>query len=197
MEHLQPELKQINLIWEGHQYNSTENCVVSIYEKGAEIESVIVGSSGEKPFRLDYTIRTNERWETIFFDIKSQFDNKKVELSFESDGKGNWTDHGKPLEGFKGCIDIDISLTPFTNTLPIRRLGTKLKTEQEIKVIYFDILNQVVRPNLQEYIGLTDFCYQYRNIDNGYEALLTVDELGLVVVYPTQFTRSTHVTSDY
>lgn len=197
MNHLLPELKQINLLWEGHKYNSIENCVVTMSEKGTEITSVIIGSSGEKPFRLDYSIRTNQKWETLFFDIKSQFNDKRVELSFESDGKGNWTDHGRPLEEFKGCLDIDISLTPFTNTLPIRRLGTKLKTEQEIKVIYFDILNQLVRPNLQEYTSLTDFCYQYRNVDSGYEALLTVDELGLVVVYPAQFTRGTHVESNY
>ncbi|RAJ35671.1 putative glycolipid-binding domain-containing protein [Pedobacter cryoconitis] len=197
MEQLQPETKQINLLWEGHHYKSVENCVVTIQEKGTEITAVVIGDSGEKPFRLDYTIRTNQKWETVFFDIKSQFDDQRVELSFESDGKGNWTDHGKPLEEFKGCIDIDISLTPFTNTLPIRRLGSKLKTEQEIKVIYFDILKQRVRPNLQAYIALTDFCYQYRNINNGYEALLTVDEQGLVVVYPSRFIRGTHVESNY
>ncbi|MBB5620411.1 hypothetical protein HDE69_001460 [Pedobacter cryoconitis] len=197
MEQLQPETKQINLLWEGHKYKSVENCVVTIQEKGTEITAVVIGDSGEKPFRLDYTIRTNQKWETVFFDIKSQFNDQKVELSFESDGKGNWTDHGKPLDEFKGCIDIDISLTPFTNTLPIRRLGSKLKTEHEIKVIYFDILNQLVRSNLQAYTALTDFCYQYRNIDNGYEALLTVDEQGLVVVYPTRFKRGTHVESNY
>lgn len=108
MEQLQPETKQINLLWEGHKYKSVENCVLTIQEKGNEITAVVIGDSGEKPFRLDYTIRTNQKWETVFFD-----------------------------------------------------------------------------------------CYQYRNINNGSEALLTVDEQGLVVVYPTRFKRGIHVESNY
>ena len=40
-----------------------------------------------------------------------------------SDTHGNWTDgNGEPRDDLEGCIDMDISATPFTNTLPIRRL---------------------------------------------------------------------------
>ena len=44
--------------------------------------------------------------------------------SLESDGEGRWTDAaGKPLPALDGCIDIDLSASPLTNTLPVRRCG--------------------------------------------------------------------------
>ena len=46
-------------------------------------------------------------------------------LHLESDGEGHWQENGKDRPDLHGCIDIDIQATPFTNTLPIRRLGLK------------------------------------------------------------------------
>jgi hypothetical protein len=46
---------------------------------------------------------------------------RKLELI--SDGRGKWTDaSGNPLPALDGAIDMDLSVSPFTNTLPIRRL---------------------------------------------------------------------------
>jgi hypothetical protein len=41
-----------------------------------------------------------------------------------SDGEGTWTGpDGRVMPHLEGCEYVDIAETPFTNTLPIRRLG--------------------------------------------------------------------------
>ena len=89
----------------------------------------------------------------------------------------------------KGCIDIDISLTPFTNSLPINRLQLQVNEVQYIKVLYIDILGRTIRSVVQQYTKISDHKYQYENVPNDFEAVITVDEWGIVTEYPGLFVR--------
>ena len=164
---------------------------------GSAINSVIIGSYNNKIYRVDYLIKTNEHWETIFFEIKTQVSDKRDLISYQSDGKGNWTKNGTHVNEFKDCIDIDISLTPFTNTLSINRIKLRLNETKEIKVLYLDILNQQIKSVKQIYTRLSQFEYKYENVPNDFEAIITVDELGLVVNYPGLFARTEKRESNY
>lgn len=85
------------------------------------------------------------------FDIQI-FDGKYKNIVLQSNRSGKWiTDTGKSVENLEGCIDIDISATPFTNTIPIRRLSLKSGESREIKVVYIDIYNFSLRPVNQRY----------------------------------------------
>jgi hypothetical protein len=188
---------QTNLLWTGREYYSLENCLITTTEKGTEINSVIVGSYEHKIYRVEYRIKTNQHWETVFFEVKSQHNDKISCYNFESDGKGNWMANGDPAQQFEGCIDIDIPLTPFTNTLPINRLRLSQQDLQQIQVIYLDLLEQQIKPVRQKYTRLSDTTYHYENIPNDFEAIITVDELGLVVDYPELFVRTARLKSNY
>lgn len=177
------------LQWNGIEYDSVENCVVTTTGDGTEIRSVISGKYGNDVYRVDYLIRTNSRWETVFFEVKSKINDTLGLLVYEGDGKGNWKSNGNPAPEFKGCIDIDIPLTPFTNTLPINRLKLKEGASAHIKVIYIDLLEEHIHAVHQKYTRLSHTDYQYENVPNDFEATITVDESGFVMHYPTLFTR--------
>jgi hypothetical protein len=59
-------------------------------------------------------------------------------LCLVKDGNGRWTDQrGAHLPRFDGCIDIDLGGSPFTNTLPIRRLDLDVHDGPvELKMLY-------------------------------------------------------------
>ena len=188
---------QTNILWSGIEYNSLENCLVKTTDTGAEINSVIVGGYDGKIYHVEYQIRTNENWETIFVEIKSQHSNIRDYFIFESDAKGNWALNGKPEDQFQGCIDVDIPVTPFTNTLPIKRLNMQKSEVSEIYVLYIDLLERKITPVRQKYIRLADTRYHYENIPNDFEANIEVDEFGFVVDYPSLFTRTASVNSNF
>src|SRR4051794_36761933 len=123
---------EINLLWKGQLYNSLEKCLYLTTDTGAEVNSTIIGMFNKSIFKIDYQIRTNQSWEIVFFELRSKFANKKDSLNFQSDGKGNWTTNEEAAEKFDGCINIDISITPFTNTLPINRLKLRKNERCEI-----------------------------------------------------------------
>ena len=188
---------QVNLLWTGQEYYSLENCIVNTTNTGTEINSVIIGMYEQKIYRLDYSIKTNRNWETISLEIKTQIADNRKKITFTSEENGNWTKNGAPAHEFKGCTEVDIPLTPFTNTLPINRLKLPVNESQEIKVIYCDVLNQEIKPVRQKYTRLSETEYKYENVPNDFEAVITVDELGLVVDYPELFIRTHRQESNY
>jgi uncharacterized protein len=188
---------QTNILWTGREYYSLENCLIDAGENGAEIISTIIGSYEYKLYKVEYRIRTNEHWQTVLLEINSRHSNQIQQLKFEGDGKGSWMQDGKKAEQFNGCIDVDIALTPFTNTLPIRRLKLNQGQSQNIQVIYCDLLEQVIKPVHQKYTCLSATGFHYQNIPNDFEANIRVDESGFVVDYPSLFVRTTALKTAY
>lgn len=61
---------------------------------------------------------------------------------------GRWaTVRGDPRPGLDGRIDADISATPFTNTLPIRRLGLRTGESAALEAAYVAVPDPSVEPD--------------------------------------------------
>jgi uncharacterized protein len=152
-------------------------------------ESVVVGSADDSAFALRYRIRCDKSWRVRSAEIAPLGSDRKMEIS--SDGKGNWRDaRGKSLPKLAGAIDIDLSATPFTNTLPIRRLKLTARQSTEIVAIYILVPALTITTDPQRYTCLTvGKRYRYESIDSDFARDIEVDRRGLVVTYPGLFRR--------
>jgi hypothetical protein len=113
---------------------------------------------------------------------------RAVEL--RANGIGRWSDAGGTwIPALDGCIDVDISLTPSTNTLPIRRLAIGRGGSADIKVAYILAPELSLRAGPQRYTHLADRLWRFQSIDSGFTADLSVDAEGFVVDYPGLFRR--------
>lgn len=111
-------------------------------------------------------------------------------LQLISDGKGNWVDGaGTPLGQLQGCIDIDISGTPFTNTLPIRRSGLQPNVPRSFYMAWVPLDTLLPIRDGQIYTRLDAGHVRYRAADGSFEQVLIIDEDGFVIDYPTLFQR--------
>ena len=157
--------------------------------EGIQVSSSVNGNYEGLEFSAQYNIRINPAWETLKATIQSVINGKERIITVEGDSEGSWLLNGKPAPQFNGCIDIDIPLTPFTNTLPIRRLKMADQEKQLIKVLYLDVLEQTETALTQQYQRLSHNKYHYQNVPNDFEAVITIDENGFVVDYPVLFKR--------
>lgn len=165
-------------------------------EEGIRADGVVIGTEGRVPFRVRYEIRCDPGWRLRELAVYSLVrDGVAIELL--ADGKGNWTTPGgEPVPALDGCVDVDISATPFTNTLPIRRLDLRPDEASELAVAYVAVPEMQVAPARQRYACLEsheeDGLYRYESLDGafiGFTADLTVDTDGLVLDYPELFRR--------
>src|SRR5271155_104624 len=108
--------------WQDWSGKGIEHLVLRDGPEETVAEAVILGATDDAVFAAQYRIVCDKSWRVRKAAISQVGDGYAVGL--ESDGAGNWVDgSATPLPQLAGAIDIDISVTPFTNTLPIRRLG--------------------------------------------------------------------------
>lgn len=178
------------LQWEGLQYNSQEICQVKTLKDTIEVSSSIKGDHEGRFFYIQYHIVVNQAWQAMELAISINMNNQADDFLFRSNGKGEWQFNGKSAPELEGCIDVDISFTPFTNTLPIRRLNMRPGDTREIKVLYVNVTEKKISPLKQQYGCISAGSYHYRDVPNDFEAVISIDEDGYVTDYPGLFKRT-------
>lgn len=154
------------------------------YEARGDVVATLEGS----PLDASYVVEMDAAWVTrrVRVDVKGG-----GTLEIQSDGAGHWRRaDGTQLPALDGCVDPDISMTPFTNTVAIRRLGSKVGASHEITVAYVLVPELSLRAAPQRYTRLADRLWRFAGIDIEFTADITVDEEGFVVEYPGLFRRA-------
>lgn len=156
---------------------------------GIVARSVVVGTFGDVAFGASYEIRLGADWHVSSFRVETVHGEV---LDLRSPAPGRWVDaSGDPRVDLDGCVDIDLSATPFTNTLPIRRAAiAPADGEVAFRMLYvpFDTLEPF--PDTQFYTAIeADRLYRFVNDDRSFTSDLAVDEDGLVTDYPGLFKR--------
>lgn len=184
----QPLLKTRTVRWEPADGQGLEHCTVEPFRDHIAIRSAVIGDRGSAPYGVFYRIRCNVFWRVTEFSVATT---DGAMLALSSPEPGRWLDaEGAPLPLFDGCLDIDLAGTPFTNTLPIRRLN--LSPDQgtvalEMLYVPFDSFRPV--RDGQRYTCLRGGLYRYEAADRSFTAELPVDGDGLVLDYPELFRR--------
>jgi uncharacterized protein len=175
--------------WQDWDARGIEHLVLREGAREIVAESVIVGSLDDSSFALRYRIRCDKSWRVRSAEIVAVGENRKVEIS--SDGKGNWSDaSGKALPKLAGAIDIDLSVTPFTNTLPIRRLKLRAGQSAEIVTVYILAPALTLATDPQRYTCIEPRRrYRYESLESDFTRDIEVDDHALVVTYPGLFRR--------
>ncbi|MDF2850754.1 MAG: hypothetical protein K0S31_1439 [Sphingobacterium multivorum] len=180
------------LIWKGIVYNSLEYFKLTQEGGFFLVDSNIIGYYEDKIYTLEYHLKIDEHWNVQRLDLEYEVNgvNKRIK---GNKTENNWEINGSVKNDFQGIDYIDISLTPFTNTLPINNLNLDMGESKGIKVLYFDILNDEIKSVHQNYSKTNMLTFQYKNIPKDFEADLEVDDLGLVVNYPGLFTKTAEI----
>jgi hypothetical protein len=179
------------VVWKSLEYPGMEHLWLDQNQSGIYVNSVVIGVENQAAFRLDYIIDCDGNYGVSDVNL---FLGASKTLSLTSDGRGNWFDKDRqPLPELSGCIDIDISATPFTNTLPIQRISWQVGQAETLKMVYILIPDLTVSVSEQRYTCLEKTArgsvFRYENVDGSFTAQITVDSDGLVVHYPPLFER--------
>lgn len=126
-----------SLVWTSIAWPGLEHVVWSggdnVRASGAAVHVLPEG-----PTRLTYEIDApNGRTRRVAVTAATSAGERTVDLAAED---GVWRDAtGEQLPHLDGCVDVDISVTPLTNTLPIRRLGLEPGQYSDLLVTYIDV----------------------------------------------------------
>jgi uncharacterized protein len=180
------------VMWSHSETPGMEHLRIVMGAEEIVADGVVLGVENSAAFRLRYETRCDSRWRVRRVETSLVDDGHTLRLS--SNGEGRWFDEaGGALRELDGCLDVDITATPFTNTLPIRRLALKRGESADIKVAYIMIPEIRVMPDEQRYTFVeavgAGSRYKFEQRGSGFTATLLVDADGLVEDYPELFRR--------
>ncbi len=182
-----------NVIWSRLNEPGMEHLQLIKGQHGYTANGLILAVKENVPHRIRYTVHCDTSWHTS--EVRVDILDKSIpQLHLKADGKGHWTTGtGQHVIELDGCIDVDISATPFTNTIAIQRLGLAAGEIAEIDVAYINVPTMQVTAVKQRYTYLESNDdgehYQYNGYPSGYQAELIVDRDKLVIAYPDLFMR--------
>jgi hypothetical protein len=171
--------------WQDWSGQGVEHLVLTEGPDGATADAVLVAPA----FAARYRLACDRGWRTRSLEVAVVGDDRVVRLA--GDGAGGWTEAtGAARPDLAGAIDVDLTATPFTNTLPIRRLGLRAGQAAEIRVVYVELPELTVRVDRQRYTCLEPgHRYRFDGLSSDFSREIEVDPRGLVVTYPGLFRR--------
>ncbi|SKC77735.1 putative glycolipid-binding domain-containing protein [Krasilnikoviella flava] len=168
--------------WRGLRTGSIEHLDVLRRDDHLRARSVVdLG-----PVRLEYAMDLDLAWVFQALRLRSS-DGRQLDLS--RDDGGDWWVDGVLRPDLADAVDVDLSFSPFTNTLPIRRLGLTVEAAADIVTAYVDGESFEVAPDPQRYTRLAADRYVYESRDDDFHSEISVDADGFVVDHPGLFTR--------
>jgi hypothetical protein len=131
---------------------------------------------------VEYEVTTDLEWRTSKVYVTLQRGTTR-RLEIEHDGHGRWAVDGVSRPDLDGCLDVDLGITPSTNTLPIRRLTLDIGTKESLAAAWVRFPDLVVEVLPQSYERLASSVHRYRS--DSFEADLKIDPRGVVLRYGT------------
>ena len=175
-------LHEVEVRWASWAGDTLEVLRLGWEHAGWTAEGVIGGID------IHYAVRLDEQWNVRQFVLFRDMEDPDLWLA--RDAAGQWGEmNGVYRPELDGCTDIDLVSTPFTTTLPIRRLDLDVGEHADVLVAWIDHETLQTAPVRQRYARLDERRWRFESLETGYDVEVEVDEHGLVLDYPDEFRR--------
>ncbi len=162
---------------------------------GATFDGVAVFLHDGKVGRLAYRVVCDPQWRTLRVRVTGSVDATSVDVALTRDEGNRWSVDGSHRPELDGCDDVDLSFTPATNTLPIRRLKLAIGERADVAAAWLRFPSLTVERLPQVYARLDATHYRYESRGGAFVATLETDGAGLVVDYPGIWRSELHGTT--
>lgn len=135
---------------------------------------------GEQPFALRYDWLIDSQWHTRSVRIDQMFGETDQSLEITRTGPASWRVDGEVRADLEGCDEVDLSATPFCNSLAIPRMRG---ATGELTALYIEAPELSITPARQRYEYLSEGRWRFTFIPTGFVAEIQFDPDNLVRHY--------------
>lgn len=173
------------MLWHRLDGQGAEFCTLRVVGTGALFDGTVTLVLEGQPALVHYQIACNPAWETrsVTVEMLLGLERRWLQMTVVEDRRWWLWGIEADVEALRGCFDIDLSITPATNSLPIRRLNLAIGESHEIVAAWVRFPDLTIQPLPQKYTRLAQTRYRYESGNGAFSAEIEVDDLGLVRRY--------------
>ncbi|HYW06590.1 MAG TPA: putative glycolipid-binding domain-containing protein [Longimicrobium sp.] len=179
----------ISVLWQRVDAPGTEHFRLADGPEGARLKGTVLLAQDGAPLHVEYEIECGAGFATRVARVTILAPEPRA-LELRVDDEWRWWLDGREIESVAGCRDVDLSVTPSTNTLPIRRLVLPVGGTAEVTAAWLRFPEMTIKPLRQRYTRIAERLYRYESPDHSFTAELRVDEHGIVIDYPPAWRRA-------
>lgn len=159
-----------------------ERCRFGRTRDGRRITGTTLLSFDDGPHEIRYTVITDEAWRPLTVGAHVEAPRGDFRMTLAADGEGSWSSSDEPLIELFGAIDIDLTWTPATITLALRRLDLAVGERAQSAAARVEFPEHEIDRVRITYERLDE--YRYRIESGVHDTTVELDADGVVTSYP-------------
>jgi uncharacterized protein len=169
------------VLWQGLESGALDRCRLEAGPAGLRLAGTVLTAEFGIPLDVRYLVEAGP--DGLTRRVELALDGGAVRRVMLADGAGRWRwEDGPELTQVAGALDVDLAVTPATNTLPIRRLADlEVGRAADLDMAWVQFPGLEVIPSAQRYERLAGDRWRFASGD--FTAELLVDPDGLVLDY--------------
>ena len=169
------------ILWQDVETGALDRCRMEAGNDGLRLSGTVLTPAHGTPLDVRYLVEAGPDGRTRRVEL--ELDGGATRRVLLADGAGRWQWQGGPeLTEVAGSLDVDLTVTPATNTLPVRRLaGLEPGQAADLQMAWVQFPGLEVLASAQRYQRLAADRWHFSTGD--FHAELLVDPDGLVLDY--------------
>jgi uncharacterized protein len=169
------------VLWQDVETGALDRCRLETGPDGLRLSGTVLTPEHGSPLDVRYLVEAGP--DGLTRRVELELDGGATRRVLLADGAGRWRWEGGPeLAEVAGSLDVDLTVTPATNTLPIRRLAAlEVGRAADLHMAWVRFPGLEVLASAQRYERLAPDRWRFST--DGFQAELLVDPDGLVLDY--------------
>jgi hypothetical protein len=169
------------ILWQNLETGALDRCRLETGPEGLRLSGVVLTPAHGTPLDVRYRVEAGP--DGLTRRVELELDGGATHRVLLADGGGRWRwDGGPELAEVAGALDVDLTVTPATNALPIRRVGAlDVGQGADLRMAWVQFPGLEVLGSAQRYQRLA--ADRWRFSTGEFTAELLVDPDGLVLDY--------------
>jgi hypothetical protein len=169
------------VLWQEVETGALDRCRLEAGPSGLRLSGTVLTAEFGTPLDVRYLVEADR--DGLTRRVELELDGGATRRVLLADGAGHWAWEGGPeLAEVAGSLDVDLTVTPATNTLPIRRLADlEVGQAADLLMAWVQFPGLEVLASAQRYQRLA--ADRWRFTTGEFQAELLVDPDGLVLDY--------------
>jgi uncharacterized protein len=160
-----------------------DDCRLEETASGWRLYGVAVFQHESGPAELSYNVHCRRDWITESGEVRGVVGDRAIDILIER-SDGAWRLNGEGTPGLDHLLDLDLSFTPATNLLQLKRVPLPLGEAVALPAAWFNLETGALTELRQIYERRSAHALRYRAPDVGYEGVLELAPNGFVLRYP-------------
>lgn len=172
-----------SILWRRMDPAGYDSCIVLRVSRNWHVRGTAVFSEDQRPCRLNYEIVCDMEWRTISGLVDGWYGKRPITIELTAVPSLGWRMNGTFVPEVKDCLDLDLSFTPSTNLIPVRRMGLSVGGSSISRAAWLSFPGLRLEPLEQTYYRDGPSSYHYQTTD-GFSTDLHVNDTGFITSYP-------------